>query len=105
MNPFESRKVPLEPSKSGRSLVVDSSCIDCLDRTNVVQSAIARRVLTEMLTQLGIVPSLSDVENVFNDGTQICLELSDVSLGQQWGHLELVLRPHLGVEGRLRQNR
>jgi hypothetical protein len=28
----------------------------------------ARHVLTEMLTQLGIVPAASDIENVFNDG-------------------------------------
>ena len=47
-----------------------SSCIDCLDRTNVVQSAIARRVLSSMLTQLGLVviPATSDIENVFSDG-------------------------------------
>lgn len=45
------------------------SCIDCLDRTNVVQSAIARRVLTLMLTQLGIVldPKVVNIEPLFND--------------------------------------
>lgn len=46
------------------------SCIDCLDRTNVVQSALARHVLSQMLTQLGLIvdPNTSAVESVFNDG-------------------------------------
>ncbi|EJT48555.1 hypothetical protein A1Q1_02463 [Trichosporon asahii var. asahii CBS 2479] len=46
-----------------------SSCIDCLDRTNVVQSALARHVLKQMLLQLGITvdPKTCDVESVFND--------------------------------------
>ncbi|TXT12958.1 hypothetical protein VHUM_01359 [Vanrija humicola] len=46
-----------------------TNCIDCLDRTNVVQSAIARRVLTLMLTQLGIVldPTVVNIEPMFND--------------------------------------
>ncbi|WVO16924.1 hypothetical protein L204_104610 [Cryptococcus depauperatus] len=44
-----------------------TNCIDCLDRTNVVQSAIARRVLTTMLMQLGLGINDSAVESVFND--------------------------------------
>ncbi|KAL7420820.1 hypothetical protein Q5752_004773 [Cryptotrichosporon argae] len=46
-----------------------TNCIDCLDRTNVVQSALARHVLGNMLTQLGLIidPATSTVENVFND--------------------------------------
>ena len=32
------------------------NCVDCLDRTNVVQTAIARLVLEQMLTKLGVVP-------------------------------------------------
>nr|XP_019007811.1 inositol polyphosphate-5-phosphatase F [Kwoniella pini CBS 10737]OCF46592.1 inositol polyphosphate-5-phosphatase F [Kwoniella pini CBS 10737] len=44
-----------------------TNCIDCLDRTNVVQSALARRVLTNMLTQLGLHAEGQIVENVFND--------------------------------------
>ncbi|TRY69034.1 hypothetical protein TCAL_01419 [Tigriopus californicus] len=32
------------------------NCIDCLDRTNVVQTAIARMVLEVQLTKLGVVP-------------------------------------------------
>lgn len=47
----------------------DSSCIDCLDRTNVVQSNLARHVLNKMLLQLGIVvdPATSNLDSVFND--------------------------------------
>ena len=46
-----------------------SSCIDCLDRTNVVQSAAARHVLSTMLTQLGLIPDpmTCNIESVFND--------------------------------------
>ncbi|BEJ10777.1 hypothetical protein CspHIS471_0101990 [Cutaneotrichosporon sp. HIS471] len=49
--------------------VFRTNCIDCLDRTNVVQSAIARHVLTQMLLQLGVVvdPATSNIEAVFND--------------------------------------
>lgn len=32
------------------------NCIDCLDRTNVVQTAIARVVLVTQLTKLGLIP-------------------------------------------------
>lgn len=40
-----------------------------MDRTNVVQSALARHVLNQMLTQVGVVldPSTCNVESVFND--------------------------------------
>jgi phosphatidylinositol 4-phosphatase len=48
------------------------NCIDCLDRTNVVQSAFARHVLNR---QLGVVALLNapevgrtEAELVFNDG-------------------------------------
>jgi hypothetical protein len=49
--------------------VFRTNCIDCLDRTNVVQSAIARNVLNQMLMQVGIVldPTTCNVEAVFND--------------------------------------
>ena len=32
------------------------NCIDCLDRTNVVQTAVAKWVLENQLTKLGVVP-------------------------------------------------
>ena len=36
--------------------VVRVNCIDCLDRTNVVQTALARLILETQLTKLGVVP-------------------------------------------------
>ena len=49
-----------------------TNCIDCLDRTNVVQSALARHVLGIQLASIGLAQSpdgpKSDVETVFNDG-------------------------------------
>jgi hypothetical protein len=46
------------------------NCIDCLDRTNVVESALARHVLTSQLTQVGMAPDAltSNIEFVYNDG-------------------------------------
>ncbi len=32
------------------------NCIDCLDRTNVVETAIGRAVIETQLTKLGVVP-------------------------------------------------
>jgi hypothetical protein len=52
-----------------------TSCVDCLDRTNVVQSAFARHVLGLQLASVGLAqqPSSSngprtELEAVFNDG-------------------------------------
>jgi hypothetical protein len=68
---FESRRGCSGPSEFSRPFVgareLTCSCIDCLDRTNVVQSALARHVLSTMLTQLGLVVNGSTVESVFND--------------------------------------
>jgi hypothetical protein len=46
------------------------NCIDCLDRTNVVESALARHILTSQLTQVGMTPDVmtSNIEFVYNDG-------------------------------------
>jgi hypothetical protein len=48
------------------------NCIDCLDRTNVVQSAFGRAVLSSQLEALALLnPSdggQSEAEVVFNDG-------------------------------------
>ncbi|KTW31637.1 hypothetical protein T552_00276 [Pneumocystis carinii B80] len=41
--------------------IVRTNCIDCLDRTNVIQSALARWVLTKQLNDIGI---LNDYENI-----------------------------------------
>ncbi|KAK0562422.1 hypothetical protein OC844_002712 [Tilletia horrida] len=39
------------------------NCIDCLDRTNVVQSALARHMLTAQLEHFGVIPSANKVES------------------------------------------
>ena len=52
--------VSLLPQDSGGAVfmhqtgVFRTNCMDCLDRTNVVQSLIARRSLESQLRQLGI---------------------------------------------------
>lgn len=52
------------------------NCIDCLDRTNVVQSAFAREVLNSQLEALALLnPSeggRSEAEVVFNDREHFC---------------------------------
>lgn len=75
------------------------NCIDCLDRTNVVESALGRHVLATQLTQVGMTPDTltSDIEFVYNDGEwegcdkfgRLGLTLCEwcvmrASLGQQW---------------------
>ncbi|TPX40480.1 hypothetical protein SeMB42_g05977 [Synchytrium endobioticum] len=42
--------------------VVRTNCMDCLDRTNVVQSVLARRSLTQQLRELGILSAKETVE-------------------------------------------
>lgn len=49
--------------KKTQTSVVRSNCMDCLDRTNVVQSTLARWVLTEQLRQVGILESNQKVED------------------------------------------
>lgn len=48
------------------------NCIDCLDRTNVVQSAFARHMLTTQLEALALLNETrgtrTEAEQVFNDG-------------------------------------
>ncbi|XP_059158723.1 phosphatidylinositol-3-phosphatase SAC1-like isoform X1 [Physella acuta] len=46
--------------------VFRTNCIDCLDRTNVVQSMIAKEMLKEQFVQLGII----DVDHNLQDETQ-----------------------------------
>lgn len=48
--------------------VFRTNCIDCLDRTNVVQSMLAKRVLNEVLGRLEILRKVEDhpaFENLF----------------------------------------
>ncbi|GAA5806732.1 hypothetical protein MFLAVUS_000080 [Mucor flavus] len=49
--------------KKTQTSVVRSNCMDCLDRTNVVQSTLARWVLTEQLRQVGILEPNQKVED------------------------------------------
>ncbi|KAI9344770.1 SacI homology domain-containing protein [Pilaira anomala] len=50
-------------TKKIQTSVVRSNCMDCLDRTNVVQSTLARWVLTEQLRQVGILEPNQKVED------------------------------------------
>ena len=43
--------------------VFRTNCIDCLDRTNVVQSMLARRSLTHVLQKLGILQAGQKIES------------------------------------------
>lgn len=43
--------------------VVRTNCMDCLDRTNVVQSTLARWVLNRQLREVGILQSTEVIEN------------------------------------------
>jgi len=62
--------------------VFRTNCMDCLDRTNVVQSLIARRSLTTQLIQLGILSSGETIEqqeslnytmrNIWADNADYC---------------------------------
>lgn len=45
--------------------VFRTNCIDCLDRTNVVQSMLARRSLQNTLTKLGVLVTGQRIENTF----------------------------------------
>lgn len=40
--------------------VFRTNCIDCLDRTNVVQSMIAKRVLNDVLNKLGVLQRIEE---------------------------------------------
>ncbi|KAI8908193.1 SacI homology domain-containing protein [Powellomyces hirtus] len=46
--------------------VVRTNCMDCLDRTNVVQSVLARTSLTAQLIELGILPPTGRVEDALD---------------------------------------
>ncbi|KAH8827011.1 SacI homology domain-containing protein [Flagelloscypha sp. PMI_526] len=48
--------------------VFRTNCIDCLDRTNVVQSSFARYILMKQLSGVGIAnPNIGRIDLVFND--------------------------------------
>lgn len=49
--------------KKTQTSVVRSNCMDCLDRTNVVQSTLARFVLTQQLREIGILEANQKLED------------------------------------------
>ncbi|KAI9472050.1 MAG: SacI homology domain-containing protein [Benjaminiella poitrasii] len=49
--------------KKMQTSVVRSNCMDCLDRTNVVQSTLARWVLTQQLRDIGILEANQKLED------------------------------------------
>ncbi|KAI8997241.1 SacI homology domain-containing protein [Pilobolus umbonatus] len=51
-----------DATKKMQSSVIRSNCMDCLDRTNVVQSNIARYILNRQLHELGILKKDQTVE-------------------------------------------
>ena len=42
--------------------IIRTNCVDCLDRTNVVQTAIARRVLSDQLKSIFLSPFSNQVK-------------------------------------------
>ncbi|KAJ3054407.1 Phosphatidylinositide phosphatase SAC1 [Rhizophlyctis rosea] len=50
-------------AKRKQSSVVRTNCMDCLDRTNVVQSVLARRVLNIQLKEIGVLRADQKVED------------------------------------------
>jgi hypothetical protein len=57
--------------------VIRTNCMDCLDRTNVVQSTLARTVITRQLIDCGIfkdtdrVDMFPDFERMFRNSTSL----------------------------------
>lgn len=55
-----------DPIVSKQSSVVRTNCMDCLDRTNVVQSALARWMLTRQMRALGVLGPLENTSQFEN---------------------------------------
>lgn len=53
--------------RNQQTSVVRTNCMDCLDRTNVVQSMLARHALNRMLVDLGVLSKGENFTNVDND--------------------------------------
>ena len=56
--------------------VFRTNCIDCLDRTNVVQSMIAKRVLNDALSRLDILRRIEDHPSVEEHFKRVTAQLS-----------------------------
>ena len=67
--------------------VMRTNCMDCLDRTNVVQSAFARTVITRQLIDCGIfketdrVDMFPDFERMFRNSICPFIYIIDISVG------------------------
>jgi hypothetical protein len=65
-----------------QSGVLRINCIDCLDRTNVVQGWLARKQLDRLLTQLSLLPSGSSIKEAFPEVTPCALLTGTRACGQ-----------------------
>lgn len=60
------------PSEQKRQTgVIRSNCIDCLDRTNVVQSAFAKQILQQFIVHLGLPGHLAGLKMIGNDELEV----------------------------------
>lgn len=63
---------------SAQEGVFRTNCIDCLDRTNVVQSMLAKRVLNEVLSKLEVLRKIEDHPSFENIFKQVWADNADV---------------------------
>ncbi|XP_015172365.1 PREDICTED: phosphatidylinositide phosphatase SAC1 isoform X2 [Polistes dominula] len=63
---------------SAQDGVFRTNCIDCLDRTNVVQSMLAKRVLNEILAKLEVLRKIEDHPSFENLFKQVWADNADV---------------------------
>ncbi|CED84124.1 Putative phosphoinositide phosphatase [Phaffia rhodozyma] len=59
---LSAKQSPTNPVSVQKS-IVRTNCMDSLDRTNVVQSALAKHALTEQLRLAGVLPSAQSIED------------------------------------------
>ena len=64
---------------SAQSGVLRINCIDCLDRTNVVQCWLARKQLDGLLAKLGLLPASGSIKESFPE-VQLCVTASVLNL-------------------------
>lgn len=72
---------PVGPQRRLQSCIIRTNCIDCLDRTNVVQTAIARWVLLQQLADAGAL----ERRLVGDAAMQMPHEASEAALRGLWG--------------------
>jgi hypothetical protein len=100
---FHSSPTEVRRKQSG---VVRSNCMDCLDRTNVSQSALGLWAVNSQLREAGLLSVKERVEEhpefmaMFRTGTSLP-EIADSSLGGSWRHRFECLFREWGYEGGL----